>query len=77
MTYSVNHEKWYVGNNLAPVDRWFSALFTGFQASKVMQDFFHPQYLHCGATVNEIAKLVNITSMFLWLIILTTVLNGV
>ena len=28
----------------APVDRWFIPLFIGFQPSKVMQDFFHPQY---------------------------------
>jgi hypothetical protein len=24
--------------------RWFIPLFIGFQPSKVMQDFFHPQY---------------------------------
>ena len=28
-----------------PVDRWFLQLFVGFQASKVMQDFFYPQYV--------------------------------
>jgi hypothetical protein len=32
------------GRNPAPVDRWFIPLFTGFQPSKVMQDFSHPQY---------------------------------
>ena len=32
------------GRNPAPVDRWFIPLFIGFQPSKVMQDFFHPQY---------------------------------
>ena len=26
-------------------DRWFIPLFIGFQPSKVMQDFFHPQYI--------------------------------
>ena len=30
--------------NPAPVDRWFIPLFIGFQPSKVVQDFFHPQY---------------------------------
>ena len=33
------------GRNPAPVDRWFIPLFIGFQPSKVVQDFFHPQYL--------------------------------
>ena len=35
------------GRNPAPVDRfdrWFIPLFIGFQPSKVVQDFFHPQY---------------------------------
>jgi len=32
------------GRNPAPVDGWFIPLFIGFQPSKVMQDFFHPQY---------------------------------
>ena len=32
------------GRNPAPVDRWFIPLFLGFQPSKVVQDFFHPQY---------------------------------
>jgi hypothetical protein len=32
------------GRNPAPVDRWLFPLFMGFQPSKVMQDFFHPQY---------------------------------
>jgi len=31
------------GRNPAPVDRWFIQVFIGFQPSKVMQDFFHPQ----------------------------------
>jgi len=34
------------GRNPAPVDRWFIPLFIGFQPSKVVQDFFHPQYEH-------------------------------
>jgi hypothetical protein len=33
------------GRNPAPVDRWFIPLFIGFQPSKVVQDFFHPQYV--------------------------------
>jgi hypothetical protein len=33
------------GRNPAPVDGWLIPLFTGFQPSKVMQDFFHPQYV--------------------------------
>ena len=32
------------GRNPAPVDRWFIPLSIGFQPSKVVQDFFHPQY---------------------------------
>jgi len=32
------------GRNPAPADRWFIPLFIGFQPSKVMQDFYHPQY---------------------------------
>ena len=32
-----------IGRKPAPVDRWFIRLFVGFQPSKVMQDFFHPQ----------------------------------
>ena len=31
------------GRNPAPVNRWFIPLFLGFQPSKVVQDFFHPQ----------------------------------
>ena len=31
--------------NPAPVDRWFLPLFIGFQPSKAVQDFFHPQYV--------------------------------
>ena len=38
------------GRNPAPVDRWFIPLFIGFQPSKVVQDFFHPQY-HYYCTV--------------------------
>ena len=34
------------GRNPAPVDRWFIPLFIGFEPSKVLQDFFHPQYLY-------------------------------
>jgi hypothetical protein len=30
--------------NPAPVEGWLIPLFIGFQPSKVMQDFFHPQY---------------------------------
>ena len=33
------------GNNPAPVDRWFIPLLIGFQPSKVVQDFLHPQYV--------------------------------
>ena len=32
------------GRNPAPVDRWFIPLSIGFQPSKMVQDFFHPQY---------------------------------
>jgi len=31
--------------NPVPVDRWFIPLSIGFQSSKVMQGFFHPQYI--------------------------------
>ena len=34
------------GRNPAPVDRWFIPSFLGFQPSKVVQDFFHPQYVY-------------------------------
>ena len=37
------------GRNPAPVDRWFVPLFIGFQPSKVMQDFFHPQQVDITA----------------------------
>jgi hypothetical protein len=30
--------------NPAPVDCWFIPFFIRFQSSKVVQDFFHPQY---------------------------------
>ena len=33
------------GRKPAPVDRWFIPLIIGFQPSKVVQDFFHPQYV--------------------------------
>jgi len=33
------------GRNPAPADRLFIPLFVGFQPSKVVQDFFHPQYV--------------------------------
>ena len=32
------------GRNPTPVGRWFIPLFTGFQPSKVVQDFCHQQY---------------------------------
>ena len=32
------------GRNPIPVDRWLIPLSIGFQPSKVMQDFFHPQF---------------------------------
>ena len=32
------------GRNPAPVDRWRIPFFIGSQPSKVVQDFFHPQY---------------------------------
>jgi hypothetical protein len=38
------------GRNPAPVDRWFIPLFIGFPPSKVMQDFFNPQY-HNNITI--------------------------
>jgi hypothetical protein len=33
------------GRNPAAVDRWLISLFIGFQTSKVVKDFFHPQYI--------------------------------
>jgi hypothetical protein len=33
------------GRNPAPVDTWFIPFFIGFQPSKLVQDFFHPQYV--------------------------------
>ena len=33
------------GRNPTPADRWFIPLFIGFQPSKVVQDFFHQQYV--------------------------------
>jgi len=41
---SINMQTTVDGRNPAPVDGWFIPLFIGFQPSKVMQDFFHPQY---------------------------------
>ena len=32
------------GRNPAPADRLFIPLFVGFQPSKMVQDFVHPQY---------------------------------
>ena len=55
------------GRNPAPVNRWFIPLFIGFQPSKVVQDFFHPQYVEdsimatCRAllrTSNEVRVLI-------------------
>ena len=40
--------------NPAPVDRWFIPLFRGFIPSKVVQDFFHPQYVTNYQRVNPI-----------------------
>ena len=44
--YETNNDHWATvdGRNPAPVDRWFIPLFMGVQPSKVVQDFFHPQY---------------------------------
>ena len=47
---------WYIdtvdGRNPAPVDGWFIPLFIGFKPSKVMQDFFHPQYIKWLMVIN-------------------------
>jgi len=53
------------GRNPAPVDRGFIPLFTGFQPSKVVQDFFHPQYdqeetLECCAFITVYQFILNI-----------------
>ena len=40
------------GRNPAPVDRWFILLFIGSQPSKVVQDFFHPQYQSINQIIN-------------------------
>jgi hypothetical protein len=42
MGYSTQIEVSVDGRNPAPIDRW-CILFMGFQPSKVVQDFFHPQ----------------------------------
>jgi len=34
------------GRNPAPLNGCFLPLFLGFEPSKVVQDFFHPQYYH-------------------------------
>ena len=34
------------GRNPAPADRWFITLFIVVQPSKVVQDFFHSQYIY-------------------------------
>ena len=39
------------GRNPAPVDIWFIPLLLGFQPSKVVQDFFHPQYVQIVGTI--------------------------
>ena len=44
------------GRNPAPVDRWFIPLFIGFQPSKVVQDFFHPQYFQTNPFVRFVCK---------------------
>ena len=42
------------GRNPAPDDRWFiPSLFTWFQPSKVVQDFFHPQFIPIVRFVGE------------------------
>ena len=43
------------GRNPASVDRWFIPSCIGFQPSKVVQDFFHPQYPG-GATSSQLKK---------------------
>ena len=43
-----NTEHTVDGRNPAPVDIWFIPLLLGFQPSKVVQDFFHPQYVVSG-----------------------------
>ena len=43
------------GRTPAPVDRWFIPLFIGFQASKVVQDFFHPPHVSFCCTLMSVA----------------------
>ena len=54
--YTMVDHWWYIdtvdGRNPAPVDGWFIPLFIGFQPSKVMQDFFHPQYIKWLMVIN-------------------------
>jgi len=50
------------GRNPAPVDIWFIPFLLGFQPSKVVQDFFHPQYLgrlprYCFSPAAEIPEI--------------------
>ena len=40
------------GRNPAPVDRWFIPLFKWFQPSKLVQDFFRPQYVYIYICIN-------------------------
>jgi hypothetical protein len=42
------------GTNPAPVDRWFIPLLIGFQPSKVVQDFFHPQYHEIHRNIHDL-----------------------
>ena len=46
------------GRNPTPVDRWFIPLVIGFQPSKVVQDFFHPQYVSTQYTITNEPKSV-------------------
>ena len=43
-TYNITYIRTVDGRNPAPVDRWFIPLLIGLQPSKVVQNFFHPQY---------------------------------
>ena len=58
--------------NPPPVDRWFLPLFIGFQPSKVVQDFFHPQgeqtHTHITANWYTIYKSQKIVPMGLCII---------
>jgi len=54
------------GRNPAPVDRGFIPLFTGFQPSKVVQDFFHPQYHQPSSTIINHQLLTSQTRLYQW-----------